>query len=160
MFRLLRERRWPEFLALYEKAGRPAPFTEVETAARALARDHSNPKGLFDAGYFLHRRHGAADACCPCRRLTDAPPAYAETGAAPIALYVDALARLAARRDGELEAKVLHHAIMCFKESNDALACRRGVFEAVPRTTRAGWFRLLKTKHAASLWAAKTPYYY
>ncbi len=160
MFRMLRERRWADFLALHEQAGKPAPFDEVETAARALARDGSDPKGLFNAGYFLHQRNGVPAPCCPCDRLSARLPTRVDAGVAPIALYAEALARLGERRDDDLEAKALHHAILCFKQSSDGMACLRGVFDEVPEATRAGWFRLLKTRHAASPWAAKTRYYY
>ncbi len=159
-FRMLRERRWDDFLALYEQTGKRAPFTEAETAARTLARAADDPKGLFNVGYFLYQRHGGSGDCCPCEKLSDPPLARAAAGVAPIALYSEALSRLSRTPDEALEPKVLHHAILCFKESTDALACQRGVFDEIPRATRAAWFRRLKTKYAASPWAARTPYYY
>jgi hypothetical protein len=111
-------------------------------------------------GYFLYQRNGVGGDCCPCEKHRDPPPPRADAGVAPIALYGEALSGLARTPDEALEPKVLHHAILCFRESTAASACQRGVFDEIPRATRAAWFRRLKTKNAASPWAARTPYYY
>ena len=160
LFRLLRDRQWADFLAFYEQAGKPAPFDEVETAARSLAADAADPKGLFNVGYFLHRRNGASGDCCPCEDLPSPPPAVTSGGVSPIALYAEAIDQLRASPDESLEPRVLHHAILCFKESSDAAACQRGAFDPVPESTRAEWFRRLKTRYPRSPWSARTPYYY
>jgi hypothetical protein len=73
---------------------------------------------------------------------------------------VEALTHVSRRCDKGLEAKILHHAITCFKQSSASYTCRRGVFDDVPRTNRAGWCRPLKAMHAATSRAAKTPYYH
>jgi hypothetical protein len=160
LFRLLRERRWKDFLVLYRQAGKPAPFTEAETAARTLARAGDDPKGLFNIGSFLHRRNGVGGDCCPCEKLSNPPPRHVDAGVAPIALYGEAITRLRRVRDEALEPEVLHHAILCFQESSDARACQRGMAVEVPKGARAAWFHRLKTKYAQSIWAARTPYYY
>lgn len=147
-------------LDLCEKAGKPDPFPEVETAARALARTADDPKGLFNVGLFLHQRNGVSGDCCACERLESPPKAVIDGGIAPIGLYADAITTLSAAPDASLELKALHDAIMCFKERSDAAACQRGYADPIPKETRTGWFKRLKAKYPRSTWAAKTPYYY
>lgn len=161
LFRMLRGKRWEEFVALYDRAGRRAPFTEVETAARTLAATPSDPKGLFNVGYFLKLRNGPEHDCCPCERLANPRPAVNASGHAPLAFYVDALAALEAHPDPALEPKVLSNAIFCFKEDTDGAYCRYGAGdEGVDKSTRAAWFTRLESKYPKSSWSAQTRYWY
>ena len=73
-FRMLRERRWDDFLALYEQTGKRAPFTEAETAARTLARAAGDPKGLFNVGYFLISDTAGAVTAARARSSATRPP--------------------------------------------------------------------------------------
>jgi hypothetical protein len=163
LYRHLHARRYAAFLALHERLGRPEPFTEVETAARTLAGAPDDPKALFNLGYFLQVREDWPTWCCACEYLTTGPPAFAlprSHGDPPIAFYLRALERLETAGDPELEPKVLHQAILCFKESNSGFACLREAADIVPPETRAAWFKRLKAQYAKSPWAAKTPYWY
>lgn len=161
LFRMLREKRWKEFVDLYERSGKPTPFTDVETAARSLVTNPSNPKGLFNVGFFLKLQNGYAHPCCPCEKLKNAPPSVIDSRPSAVQFYVDALDALDEQPDAGLEPKVLANAILCFKESTDAAFCRRGLGSAlIDKSTRAAWFKRLKTKYASSSWAAETKYWY
>lgn len=161
LFRMLRQTRWKEFVDLYDRAGKPAPFTEVETAARSLASNPTDAKGLFNVGFFLKLRNGYAHPCCPCEKLKEAPPAVNDSGASPVRFYMDALDALDEHPDPTLEPKILANAIQCFKESTDGAFCRRGLGAAiVDKPTRAAWFKRLKTAYPMSSWAKETKYWY
>jgi hypothetical protein len=163
LFRHLLSGRYREFLDLYDAAGRPEPFGEVETAARTLAGSPDDSKGLFNTGYFLHVRRPAPPTCCPCERLPEGlvhVPEEDRAGEPPIRYYVRALEGLKDGRDGELEAKVLHHAILCFRQGSAGFSCLQGGGDAIPLATRKGWFQRLKKRYARSSWAQRTEYYY
>ncbi|NOT32636.1 MAG: hypothetical protein HOP12_00525 [Candidatus Eisenbacteria bacterium] len=162
LLRHLRSRQYLEFLELWERAGKPAPFGEAETAARRLVANPNDAAGLFNAGYFLQLRDHWPGVCCVCYQLSsDSPLAESERwGAPPIDYYVQALARLATQPPSDLEAKVLHYAILTHKPGTFGYAGLRTYDERIPQATRRAWFQRLKTRYPNSSWARKTPYFY
>lgn len=154
------------FLKDYEAFGKPAPFDQVEAAARTLMTTPKDPKALFNYGYFLAVRLVptlASDHCCACNIVKGLDP-Y-ESGSSrkykqPIEYYVEALENIGPEKGKDLEAKILHHAIMCFKASNAAGYCTGYQSEQkFPKEVRKAWFDRLKT-HKGSKWLKQTKYYY
>ncbi|MCG8591321.1 MAG: hypothetical protein MJE66_18665 [Proteobacteria bacterium] len=157
LHRLFVEGHFADFLEVYARTADPGHFAEVETAARSLAADPADAKGLLNAGYFLQLRRISPDVWVPdslrehLRPIPDPRQPFD---------YYEAV--IEARRDAtpsEVEAKALHYAIRCFAPGFRGDGCIwRGLEEE--RRKSAEWFARLHRKYAGSKWAERTPYYY
>jgi tetratricopeptide (TPR) repeat protein len=167
LWRQLLERSWGAFLNTYDHlpSTEQTPFHAVETAVRTLRTQPQDAKALLNVGYFLERSGRYAPqrgfVCnspkllslqiADFRQRHNRPPLGVPAHPNPLDFYRDALAQDPAP---DLKAKVLYHAIRCFRFSAQC-----GLND-VPAATRKSWFDTLKRDHATSPWAQRTQYWY
>lgn len=171
--RLLLREQYAEFTKLYD-ASSPAARQSAEsvaTAARALAADTTDAKGRMNLGYYLataeivsHLTHCTNPLSMAGQIATSVKNFEVKSYydfAPPLDHYLSALSRLEKKPDGDLEAKVLFHAIMCFKNGENSGRCQwTKNYADIGEPTRAAWFKRLKAKYPKSKWAKELKYYY
>lgn len=162
--RYVLERRYPDLLRILKQVKNPGIYTQVETAARTLSRNKKDPKALLNAGYFIYYNGIHPPACWKSgfaakyrgQYKVDLDPASLKP---PIDYFTAALARFGQDDRSEVEAKLLHYAIISFKPSNKARDSTWGRrYEDGQRGKE--WYERLHKKYPNSKWAKKTKYYY
>ena len=153
---------------LFTEINEHGEFSAIQTAARMLATNPNDPKGLMNLGFFaLHyMRPPTEDFEIRSNLLPDAQ----SLAQCPSSYYhkqvygpLEYFGRVAALHDetmrSEDEAKALHHIVMCEKPGQRGDACLWGHHDVELLSGKQA-FRRLHRKYAGSEWADKTPYYY
>ncbi len=172
MIRHLIRQDWTGFLQDYAAASPldRAAYVPAETAARTLARQPDDPKGLLNAGFFLMEqadriselRHCSSDLSIDAALSSIVPAEYRSPRGRnfdgidyvrPASYFRYAIAQ---KPGGDLEAKLLYHGVTCFSP-----AWRYGCADdTVPEEMRRQWFQELKKRHPESPWAKKLKYWW
>jgi TolA-binding protein len=156
--------RYPDLLRMLKQVKEPGIYDQIETAARTLLKNEKDPKGLLNAGYFIYY-NGIHPAACwksgfaakyRSRYKLDPDPASLKP---PIDYFTTALAQFGENERSEVEAKLLHYAIMSFKPSNKAMDSTWGRRHEDGHQGKE-WYDRLHRKYPDSEWAEKTKYYY
>lgn len=162
---LLDARSYREFSEVLDASPKPSAssFAAVQTAARSLAADSNDAKGLVNVGHFLNVRSalpavftgdvGArtpfpggwpADGVLPISCAMEAPAVVPQ----PFDYFTRALRQFGPKDRNEVEAKALNFLLHCFKRTGDEGKCGgRAEYRQ-----RQAWFRTLNRKYLDSKW--------
>jgi tetratricopeptide (TPR) repeat protein len=159
---LLMAKRFQDFLVWLPKVSHSSDFSKAETAARSLASQSEDAKGLINLGYFLERVHlggGPDSVCCFCGQL-NFDFHREEKFDGPLQYYMRAISTFSAGAKSDDEAKALSMAIQCFRERYGNTCGDWSSLHEIPLPTRKAWFATLHKKYPQSKWAKDTPYVY
>jgi len=162
--RYVLQRRYPDLLRMLKQVKDPGIYNHIETAARTLIKNEKDPKVLLNAGYFIYYNGIHPPSCWKSgfaakyrsRYKLDPDPASLKP---PIEYFTTALAQFSEKDRSEVEAKLLHYAIMSFKPSNKAMDSTWGGRREEGKQGKE-WYDRLHRKYPDSEWAEKTKYYY
>ncbi|WP_395373824.1 hypothetical protein [Marinicella sp. W31] len=153
---------------LFSQIKEPGEFSAIQTAARMLADNKDDAKGLMNLGYFTLVSMGPpiddfeikSTLLPDAESLSKCPTSYFRKQVyGPLEYF----GRVVAQHDDTVrsqdEAKALHHIVMCEKPGQRGEACLWG-HQDVSLLTGKQAFKRLHKKYADSEWAEKTPYYY
>jgi hypothetical protein len=164
MTRYVLQKRYPDLLRLLKLVKDPGIFSQIETAAQALLKKQKDPKGLLNAGYFIYY-YGIHPPGCGNSGMVSKYRAQYEVNLdrdsldPPIAYFATALEQFSEKDRSEVEAKLLHYAIISFKPSGKAYDATWGSGHEYGEQGKQ-WHERLHKKYPSSEWAKKTKYYY
>ena len=159
--RYLLQKQYRRFLEFLHYGPHPGIFLRVKAAVRTLASHTDDPKALFNVGYFLHHRQMRPPESCQYSGLVyrfKSQYGYAfegDTVEPPFYYYKRGLAQFDADDHSIVEAKLLHYATYCFRDTD----CH---WHDVPQEENKGqqWFAKIHKKYPGTKWAKRTKYYY